>query len=380
MREWITRDEVLAKLNIRPQTLYAYVSRGHIERQGDPADPRRSLYRGDDILALSDRRARGRRQSSVAASTLAWGEPVIPTAVATVSHGELIYRGATATTIAAHMGLEEVAALLWEQPDAIVFPEVTADGDPFQALAALAGKARSLIGRPAAKLVHEGATCVAAMASAFGAVGTGPIHQRLSTAWALDAKGEDLVRRALALLADHELNPSTFAVRVAASTGAGVPACILAGLATLSGPKHGGAGTTLESLLTEAINTGTDAAIERWLATGHGLPGFGHPLYPYGDPRGRALLAHIQPDGELAMLRDAVMDMLGLHPNIDFALLTIARRYALPPRSGFGLFAIARTVGWVAHALEQASTGTIIRPRARYQGRTQTAPLPGSPT
>lgn len=379
MREWMTRDEVLAKLNVRPQTLYAYVSRGQIERRGDPADPRRSLYRGDDILALSDRRARGRRQTSVAASTLAWGEPVIATAIATVSHGELIYRGATATALAARMGLEEVAALLWEQPDAIVFPEVAADDDPFRALATLAGRARSLIGRPAAKLVNESAMCVAAMASAFGAVGAGPIHRRLSAAWALDTEGEDLVRRTLVLLADHELNPSTFAVRVAASTGAGVPACILAGLATLSGPKHGGAGAALESLLTEAIHMSADAAIERWLATGHGLPGFGHPLYPYGDPRARALLAHVKPDAELATLRDAVMDMLGLQPNIDFALLAIARRHALPRRSGFGLFAIARTVGWVAHTMEQASTGAIIRPRARYQGRSQIAPSPGSP-
>lgn len=368
MREWMTREEVLTKLGVRPQTLYAYVSRGQIERRADPADPRRSLYRGDDILALADRRARGRRQTSVAASTLAWGEPVIPTAIATVSHGELIYRGQSATALAARMRLEEVAALLWEQPDAVVFPEVPGGGDPFRALAALAGNARSLLGRPTAKLVNEGAICVATMASAFGAVGTGPIHQRLSAAWSLDTEGEELIRQALALLADHELNPSTFAVRVAASTGAGIPACILAGLATLSGPKHGGAGAALESFLVEAINMGADAAIERWLATGHGLPGFGHPLYPYGDPRARALLAHIGPDDELATLRNAVEDVLGLPPNIDFALLAIARRHALPPRSGFGLFAIARTVGWVAHALEQASAGAIIRPRARYTG------------
>ena len=80
------------------------------------------------------------------------------------------------------------------------------------------------------------------------------------------------------------------------------------------------------------------------------------------------------------MLQNAIMDMLGLQPNIDFALLAIARRHALPPRSGFGLFAIARTVGWVAHALEQASTGAIIRPRAHYHGQSRAASSPGFST
>lgn len=371
MREWLTREEVLAKLGVRPQTLYAYVSRRQIERRPDPADPRRSLYRGDDILALVGRRTRGRGQASVAASTLAWGEPVIHTSIATVSHGELIYRGEVVTALARRMGLEEVAAMLWEQPEAVVFPESSDGGDPFQTLAALAATARSLIGRPRSKLVAEGAACVAAMASAFGAAGTGPIERRIASAWALSVEGEALVRQALVLLADHELNPSTFAVRVAASTGAGMPACILAGLATLSGPRHGGAGAALQALLGEAINSGTETTIERWLATGQGLPGFGHPLYPFGDPRARTLLAHCEADEELSTLRAVVLDMVGLEPNIDYALLAIARRYALPPRADFGLFAIARTVGWAAHALEQASTGTIIRPRARYTGRSQ---------
>jgi len=369
MREWMTRDDALATLHVRPQTLYAYVSRKLIERRPDPADPRLSLYRGDDILALAQRRARGRRQSAVAAGALAWGEPVIPTAIATVSHGDLIYRDRAATELAEHMELEEVAALLWEQPDAITFPEASAAGDAFQSLAALTAGARSLIGRPVEKLVVEGAQCVATMAAAFGAIGAGPLHRRLATAWALNADGEESVRRALVLLADHELNPSTFATRVAASTGASISACILAGLATLSGPKHGGAGAALESFLLEAGSVSADTAIERWLARGHGLPGFGHPLYPYGDPRARCLLANIQPDAELAVLRDAVAEGLNLQPNIDFALLAITRLHALPPRSGFALFAIARSVGWVAHALEQAATGAIIRPRARYQGK-----------
>lgn len=369
MHEWMTRDEALTQLNVQPQTLYAYVSRGRIERRADPADPRRSLYRGSDILELAARRARGRRQASVAASTLAWGEPVIPTAIATVRRGELIYRDQSATALAEHMGLEDVAALLWGQSATAIFPEALAAGGAFHALADLADRGRSSLGRPPAKLAAEGARCVAAMAAAFGAVGAGPIHRRLAAAWALDADGEDRIRRALVLLADHELNPSTFAARVAASTGAAIPACVLAALAALSGPRHGGAGAALESLLIETTAVGADAAIERWLASGRNLPGFGHPLYPYGDPRAKALLATIQPNGQLAALRDAVADTLGLEPNIDFALLAIVHRHALPPRSGFALFAIARTVGWVAHALEQVAAGDVIRPRARYQGK-----------
>lgn len=183
MHEWMTRDEALTQLNVQPQTLYAYVSRGRIERRADPADPRRSLYRGGDILELAARRARGRRQSSVAASTLAWGEPVIPTAIATVRRGDLVYRDRPATALAEHMGLEDVAALLWGQPAAAIFPEALAAGNAFHALADLADRGRSSLGRPAAKLAAEGARCVAAMAAAFGAVGAGPIHRRLAAAW-----------------------------------------------------------------------------------------------------------------------------------------------------------------------------------------------------
>lgn len=368
MREWLSRDEALAALKVRPQTLYAYVSRGLIERRGDGSDPRRSLYRGADVEGLARRRTRGRRTASIAASALAWGEPVIPTAIATVAHGELIFRGRRVVALAETMTLEEVAALLWGSDGAVTFPVGLANGDPFRSVAALVDGAPSMIGRPPAKLAAEAARCVATIAAAFGAPGEGPMHARLARCWGLDADGADRVRRALVLLADHELNPSTFATRVAASTGAAMPACILAGLATLSGPKHGGAGAALAALLAEAESTGTPAAIARWVALGHGLPGFGHQLYPHGDPRAGALLARLEPDAALAALRDGVAEALDLAPNIDFALLVLVRAHALPANGSLALFAIARAVGWAAHAMEQAATGATIRPRAIYQG------------
>ncbi|MGN6817343.1 MAG: citrate synthase [Sphingomonas sp.] len=368
MQQWVSREEALAALGVRPQTLYAYVSRGLIERRADADDPRRSEYRADDIAALTRRRARGRRTASIAASAIAWGEPIIPTRISTVAHGQLIFRGRPAVELAETATLEKVAALLWEQSE-VAFPTVDENhANPFTALSVLIDGGRPIVGRAPAKLAREAAIATASIAGALGAAGDGPIHQRLARGWSLDSAGSDLLRRALLLLADHELNPSTFAARVAASTGAPMAACLMAGLATLSGPKHGGAGAALAALAAEARASGVDAAVARWLAAGHGLPGFGHPLYPHGDPRAAALLPLVSLDPALAELRDAVVETTEALPNIDFALLAVAKSKGLPADVPFRLFAIARTVGWTAHAMEQSASGAAIRPRARYVG------------
>lgn len=367
MQEWLSRDAALVTLGVRPQTLYAYVSRGLIERRAEAADPRRSEYRSADILALTKRRARGRRAASIAASAMAWGEPVIPTRISTVAHGQLIFRGRRAVDLADHATLEEVAALLWEQPVA-AFPVAAGVSDPFRTLAALIKSAKPMIGRAAGKLAREAAGAIAAVAGAFGAAGEGPMHERLARGWSLDAAGTDLVRRVLVLLADHELNPSTFAARIAASTGAPMAACVMAGLSTLSGPRHGGAGAALAALAGEARANGVEVAVARWLATGHGVPGFGHPLYPHGDPRAAALLPLVTLDPTLIELREVVMDATEALPNIDFALLAISVAADLPVDAPFRLFATARGIGWAAHAIEQSASGAVIRPRALYQG------------
>jgi len=176
------------------------------------------------------------------------------------------------------------------------------------------------------------------------------------------------VRRALVLLADHELNASAFAVRVAASTGASIAASLLAGLGALSGPRHGGAGEATIALIDDAARSGAETAVSRWLARDQPLPGFGHPLYPQGDPRAIALLDGLVVDDLLVDLRSAVEMATGLSPNIDFALATFARTHRLPADTPFRLFALGRAVGWAAHAMEQATTGQLIRPRARYDG------------
>ncbi|TIW86328.1 MAG: citrate synthase, partial [Mesorhizobium sp.] len=127
MSEWLSREEALERLRVRPQTLYAYVSRGRIGMRPDRDDPRRSQYRADDIAALATRRARGRSPSAIAESAIAWGEPSIVTSVSTVWHGHLIYRGRDAAALSDHATLEETAGLLWALPRPVRFETPSPD-------------------------------------------------------------------------------------------------------------------------------------------------------------------------------------------------------------------------------------------------------------
>lgn len=376
MSEWVDRTTALDRMGVKAQTLYAYVSRGLVEVRADASDPRRSLYRASDIAGLADRRARGRRPTAIAASTIAWGEPVITTAIATVHRERLIYRGVDAVEFAGSASLEDTAALLWDSAGPVIFATRStqaADPDPFLTLAALTGAALPMMGRKAAKVQGDAAAAIGALAVTLGAQpGEAPVHQRLATAWSLDSQGADRIRRVLVLLADHELNASTFAVRVTASTGASMAACLLAGLSALSGPRHGTASTSVIAVLEEVRRVGVDAAIANWLSRYREVPSFGHPLYPNGDPRARAILDGLPPDDELLALQAAVDRIVGSQANVDFALAALVRAESLPKDAGFRLFALGRSVGWAAHAMEQVATGQLIRPRATYTGASPT--------
>ncbi|MEO8812107.1 MAG: citrate/2-methylcitrate synthase, partial [Caulobacteraceae bacterium] len=201
-----------------------------------------------------------------------------------------------------------------------------------------------------------------------GGVDGGPIHERLARAWGQGARGADLIRRALVLLADHELNASTFAARVTASTGASLAASALAGLAALSGPLHGGAAARVRAWADVAEKSDPREAVQARRAFRGPAPGFGHPLYPHGDPRARALMGAFRPAVPLEALRAAVEEATGERDNVDFAMVALARDLGLPPDAPFVLFAVARAAGWLAHAMEQTLGGALIRPRARYVG------------
>ena len=378
MTDWLSAEEALTQLRVRPQTLYAYVSRGRLRAEPDPVEPRRSRYRASDVAALAERKARGRKAADVAVAAIAWGEPVLASAITTVRDGRLYYRGQDAVRLSRTATLEEVARLLRGgiglPPDEgqTAPPGPTAQSRAFAAFALRADTDAPAQGREVEDLASEAARLLDLMAAAVaGPEGhvqreeeAGAIHERLGRAWRTPRDQWDAIRRALVLLADHELNASTFAARVAASTGASLAAAVLAGLCALSGPRHGGMAARVEAFASQAGRRGWRKA----LAAGEPPPGFGHALYPDGDPRATALLDAIELAPGLAVLRQEVEAATGLRANVDFALVALRQSLGLPAEAPFALFALARTAGWLAHAIEQITTGALIRPRARYVG------------
>ena len=374
---WLTAETARARLGCARQTLYAYVSRGLVQARPLPDDPRRSLYDPHGIEALVARRHRGRARQAIAASTIDFGEPVLTSRITCIADGALWYRGQDARRLAATASLEDVAALLWDAPGFPPLPASTYGPGPASTPIArcLSHMARLSAGPglwargPEALLIDAAVALRAVAEAACDAAVDWPVHEALAAAWGVDAAGAGLLRRALVLCADHELNASAFAVRVVASTGAALPNCLMAGLAALSGPLHGGMTERVRAMLAEpGMFSDPAAAVAARLARGEVLPGFGHPLYPTGDPRAADLLAALDPGPGWRRMLATVAALTGSQPNIDAALFALEQRLGLPAGSALAVFAIGRTAGWIAHALEQHQAGHLIRPRAVYAG------------
>ena len=408
MNKLLTAAEASALLGVSPATLYSYVSRGILisssadEKNGE----RGKRYRRDEVLRLAARRKDGRQAGHVAEQAIDWGMPILESHITLIDNGVIRYRGRDAMKMAVSATLEDVAALLWDE-DAVVFG-AAADADasalstsiapdvwqamrlPFsdflpldRATALLAASLPSLTTADSPVDKRQLMQLLAA-ALLNTQIDTALLHKQCCRAWQLDEATEPIVRAALVACADHELNVSTFTVRCVTSAGAPLPAALIAGLAALAGTRHGGESLRVRSLIDAALNSGdVSACLAQRQATGDangfsdGLPGFGHPLYPDagGDPRARMLmellrvytrgLAKLTP---LLAIAEVATALTGQAANIDFALAAIEYVLELPRAASQTLFALGRSAGWIAHALEQEKSGRLIRPRARYVG------------
>src|SRR5438067_7704464 len=384
---YLTARETAERLGIKRDTLYAYVSRGLLRSQPIPGSRERG-YRTEEVERL--RAGRGLSRATRSEPFV----PVIDSAICLIEGGRLYYRGHDAIRLAETTTLEDIAGLLWGQDPISTFHQ--SQRSEARGIGGRVGAAASLgvIERCHVRLAELAAADLGALdLTPHGIVRTGraipyqlaacigdrptapdPVHEQLAALWRLDQKGADLIRRCLVLLADHELNASTFVARCVAATGATPYAVVSGALAALSGRRHGGASARAEALFHEISQRGDPMAVmAARLARDEHLPGLGHPLYPDGDPRADALLAAVMAATPASRpLIDAAVAaarrLSGQRPNVDFALAAATTALGLPQGAALSLFVVGRTVGWIAHAIEQYQSGVLIRPRARYTG------------
>ncbi|HEX2542065.1 MAG TPA: citrate/2-methylcitrate synthase [Caldimonas sp.] len=385
---WVSAREAAQILEVSLGTLYTYVSRGLLHPKVDPGAHRKH-YSLAEVERLRQRNSGARQAGSVARATLDFGLPVLESALCLIDRGRIYYRGHDVIDLAETACLEEIAALLWGC-DVGQLPICTPP---------LSRRARTALGRTvgspmparlpsayhlvaddwASEIDHEeppvaGWRCVQALLLAATAGSResdgGPLHERLQRAWDLPRSATDALRRAMVLSADHELNASSFTARCVASTGATSRAAVGAALAALSGKRHGGMISDVEALwpTMQALDRQRVGEDERPFAQPVPLSGFGHRLYPDGDPRGLHLLSRLRPKQRLEGFVSAVWQQHGLGPTLDYGLVATCHAAGAPAGAAFALFAVARTIGWVAHIQEQQRTGTLIRPRAAYIG------------
>src|SRR5690242_2512517 len=406
MADYLTAAEAARRLGVKPATLYAYVSRGVLSRVRAP-DGRTSLFGAEEVEQLA-RRGRPRRPAGVADIT-------VESAITEITGDSLRFRGLDATRLAVSRTFEEVAELLWTGE----FPSGRESGrEPWRARPAALAAARAAqaalpagtlplerlqvivpamaatdplrlqLDRPA--VIAAGRNIIAGMVDCLPAVLTTDqgeaVAGRLWSRLCNRRPAPGLMRAlsaALVLLADHELAASTLAARAAASVRADPYAVVGTGLGAVSGALHGGASLGAETLMAAASGPeDVPRVVAELLRRGEKVPGFGHFVYRGGDPRAILLLdlvRRVAPKSRQLAVADAVFAEVRHkslpEPNIDFAIATLVRVAGMVRGAGEAIFAVARTAGWIAHALEAYSGPGPLRPRAVYTGR----PAAGEP-
>ncbi|MCX5375401.1 citrate synthase [Streptomyces sp. NBC_00091] len=399
----LTTQEAAQLLGVKPATVYAYVSRGQLGSRRDPVG-RGSTFDAREVEALA---RRSRREAAVPA-----GELSVRTSLTLIEADRYFFRGVDAVELASRHPYEEVAEWLWTgtlpqgarftaSPEALAaarravaaLPEHSGPLDRLRVAVAAAAVVDPLRFDLSEEAVLGSARClIPTLVGALPEVAPAPggdgrlargLWPRL-TGQEPDPAAVDALDLALALLVDHDLAASTLAVRVAASARAHPYAVVSAGLGALEGPLHGAAGRLAHRMLAEVLERGGAApVVAEHLRAGRRVPGLGHRLYRGEDPRARALFGRLeglpQAAPALGAAREvaAVMARHGLHANVDLALAVLTVSCGMTAEAGETVFAVARTAGWIAHALEEYQERPLrMRPSGHYTGPRPPRPLP----
>jgi len=393
--EWIDAAEAARRLGVKTTSLYSYVSRGLLSPRRD-GDGRRSWFDPQEVAALR-RRAHPARTPGP--------ELVFESSVTILGPDRPYFRGRDALVLAREWSYEQAAEWLWtgqeapppvwrSLPDAVLAAQAVQRALPAEtlpldrlslAVTALAASDPMRHNVDPDAVMATGRALISGMVEALpGQAPRSPgadagVARRLWPKLTKAAPTPDLVRvldAALVLLADHELAASTVSARVAASVKADPYAVVSSALGVVGGPMHGGASLGAERLLSE-INEPSRAAVvigDR-LRRGERIPGVGHAVYKSGDGRCDALLGlvrEVAPKHPRVAVADAVLRELsnrGLPAaNTDFAIATLGQVCGMVPGAGEVVFAVARTAGWLAHALEEYTRRSPLRLRAVYTG------------
>lgn len=407
--DFVSAAQAAKMLRVKPQTLYTYVSRGLI-RSVAQRDKKNRLYHREDLEKLRARSNARTGAAPAAESAIRWGQPVINTSITEITPEGPRYRGRLALALAREgRSFESVAELLWtgiQHHEPLLWEHERVPRD-FKAqldrvvlqrelppLLRILATATAMLGvaEPSHNEIRRGTTIPAArqliltLTGCLGYLAENPAFRvpdpRLSVAQnaaqtLIEKTSPEMVgaiNAALVLCADHELSSSTFAARVAASTGAELRACVLAAIGAHSGALLGGGCDRAEDLLQGARSKeDVHRSLTELEQAETRVPGFNLLLYPQDDPRARYLLhrAHaFSPRSARAQLIGEFIEeaehRLHLWPSIEVGLVALAATLGLPQRSASALWALGRTAGWIAHVMEQRLAGFVLRPRARY--------------
>ena len=389
----LSAAEAAARLGVKPESLYAYVSRGLLTRERDAAG---SSFDPLEIEAFARRR---RRSPAAAPGSPGLGTPlmVLDTTLAHVDDDELHYRERSAARLAREQSFEEVVTWLWGV-ESLRGPAADDLAVARRTIAALGSTAspldRLLVAVTAlaatdplrddpdpAQLARVGARLVTGLPAALA--GTDHADPIAETLWGAlggsDAPaGPRLLDAALVLVIDHDLAVSTLAARVAASARASGYAVVTAALGAFDAPLHGTASRAAARMLS-AVQDGDppSAAIARAVRDGgRGIPGFGQALYADADMRATVILELLRetPDSAAVMAAvDAVAHEVArradVRPNLDLALAALTLWGRMSDDAGAVIFAVGRIAGWISHAIDEyAERPMRLRPRGRYVG------------